>query len=435
MIKQIDSPNVQYGKWNAVLATNGNHSFVFYQNHSKIFPEPLRAWTDALKKSAETGTMFPVRLDIDITNICCNDCVMCFARELREKHKTHIALPKLLNIFEDFQKQGGASVRLTGGGDCLTHPSIVPVLNHLGNTDLKITIETNGDLLSRPKTREAVAKNIHHLRVSVNAGDNLSRALVHRPRNRNYTYDQLLSNIRTVKEIADHSGRSKDLFLGATFVALPQNYKSLQSFVADMKEIGVNWIAVRQDIHREVYSENPHILPHVKNVLAKTQKSDDFTIEGQYGVSFQPKQDFDSCWVSYVRPIILADSSLQLCCLARNDVMPAARVGVLGDSPFPIKEALTKDSDRVRLFREDVPEKCGFCIDKDNNISFSHITDLVRKGGFSFFKAKVHVSSQRMLTKDRFDIYQVTIPEEDFEEFNKGRMVSLKRIEQKAPMP
>lgn len=421
--------NKQYGKWNAILAIEEKKRCVFYQNHAKVFPEQLSDWINALKNTIIQGILTPVRLDIDITNACPHDCVMCFSRELR-KNNTFIPINKLKDIFNNFKKLGGKSVRLTGGGEPLSHPNIADIIQYLASLNLKITIETNGDLIT-PVLADLVAKYVHHFRISVDAANNNSRESVHKPNAASFTYDSLLEKIKMVRAKSLEQGRGDSLFLGATFVILPENYQVISKFVSDMYDIGINWVALRKNIYREIYDQNPDILPFVEKeigLLKKTfgEKTKNFTIEEQYGVSFHPKEDFHECWVSYIRPIVLADSSLQLCCLARNGIIPEADIGILPNTTMPIDDLLRNNNSSIQQFRQVVPKTCKVCIDKDNNISFSNVVALLKKNsGTKFLKAHVFLKGAEEKTDESSEIVQVPLNEMQYEHFKNGTIVKL----------
>lgn len=420
--------NKQYGKWNAVLAQNDLENYVFYQNHSKIFPEELQDWIASIKEVKLQNKFAPIRLDIDITNNCANNCVMCFAKELREKIIAAISMENLINIFNDFKKLGGKSVRLTGGGDPLNHPNIKDIIEHLAALELKITIETNGDLLTK-NVMETIAQCVNHLRISVDAFDNVSRNNVHRPHNRKFTYDKLIENIKYITNKANELNRNEELFIGATFIALPENYLGISKFVSDMHNLGVRWVALRKNIYREIYEKNPQIIPFVEKEIETLKKLyakyQDFTIEEQYGVSFAPQNDFNKCMVSRVRPIILANMSLQLCCLARNGLIPLADIGILPPTTSPLSDLLDNNSS-VQKFHRSVPATCQFCIDKDNNISFGNIVSLLEKDeNFAFSKAFVSVGSDKKMFVDENQIMQISLTKEEYEKFKCGTTVRI----------
>jgi MoaA/NifB/PqqE/SkfB family radical SAM enzyme len=422
--------NQQYGKWNAILVTHNNlPKYVFYQNHSKMFPETLDNWVNAIRKINYTNQISPVRMDIDITNTCPNDCIMCFAKELRTNNKVMIPLDKLVLIFDDFKQMGGISVRLTGGGDPLAHPNIIGVINHLSNLNLKITIETNGDCLSN-EIIDTIVQHVHHLRISINAGDNISREQVHRPMARHFSYDTLLQKIRLVRDNSIKLGNSEKLFIGATFVILPENFSVAGKFISDMYDIGINWVALRKNIYREIYEQHPDIIPFVEKEIANFKKeisnhNKEFTIEEQYGVSFSPKSDFENCLISHARLIILADSSLQLCCLTRNGLVPHANMGILDNSSNPIQRLL-KDNESLDDFKSKVPNTCQLCIDRDNNISLSNIASLVAiNKDFQFSKANVCLNSIDNTLPPKLKITQIILDNKKYQLFQHGGIVEL----------
>ena len=225
--------------------------------------------------------------------------------------------------------------------------------------------------------------------------------------------------------------REEELFIGATFVILPENYLSTGQFVTQMCDIGVNWVALRKNIYREVYSNNPNIISFAEDEVRRLKEnlksnSKDFTIEEQYGVSFNPKEDFDECWISHVRSIVLANSSLHLCCLARNGVMLQANIGGLPDTENPIKDLFINNKGLVEKFRAYVPKNCQFCIDKDNNISFSNVISLLKTSkDFEFTKANVVLSDKNYINPIDHQIIEVGLNKDKYQIFKNGTMVDL----------
>jgi MoaA/NifB/PqqE/SkfB family radical SAM enzyme len=419
--------NKTFGKWNGIYATNGEESYVFRANASKIYPEDPEDYRTGFLRSFATGMVTPVRTDIDITNDCGDDCVMCFARELKKKYPGSIPYERAKKIINDTKKLGGVTIRLTGGGEALNYSHFKEIVQYMGELDFKTMIETNGDLIDLPGYSEVIAKNIHHLRVSVDSGDDESRLKVHRPKNKDHDYTHLLKNIEMVKKEAVKQGREKDLFMGATFVVLPENYTHVKKFIEDMHNLGINWVAIRKNIYRKVYEDHPYILSHVRDQMEGLSIFDpNFTIVGQYGVSFKPREEeFDECWVSYVRNIILADSSLHTCCLARNLIMPNARMGEIGDGEYPLIRTMKNNYQKFTEFREKSPQGCKFCIDLDNNITFSHMVELlIRDENFEFYRANVQHSLDKLVNGIEH-VIPIPLEYEDYKAFNRGKSIKM----------
>lgn len=421
--------NKQYGKWNAIFATHNTSHYVFYQSQSKLFPESLDEWVSSIKKSIFQQTFSPARLDIDITNQCSHNCVMCFARELRT-NQTMIPFSRLICLFNDFKNRGGKSVRLTGGGDPLNHPGIINIIKYLASLDLKITIETNGDLIS-PFVAKTIAKYVQHCRISVDAFDNTSRKKVHRPNNKEFTYHSLKEKIRWLRKYSEEYGRHEELFLGATFILLPENYLGVRHFINDMYDLGVNWVAIRKNIYREIYQQYPEILPFAEQEIQRGQEllnseNANFTIEQQYGVSFHPAQDFNTCWVSRARSIILADQSLQMCCLTRNGLVPESNLGFLPKTDEPFSELINTTKSQQEHFYQSVPQHCSFCIDKDNNTSFDNLAMLLKINNYyTFSKAHVYLAKTTAYFPGDYQIMQIALAEADFNRFQAGSRVQI----------
>ncbi|MGD9107895.1 MAG: radical SAM protein [Gammaproteobacteria bacterium] len=429
--------NRQYGKWNAICAICNAKTYVFYQNHAKMFPEQLDEWIKAIKSAYFNQTLSPIRLDIDVTSNCSNNCIMCFSKKLNSKLNSTLPLDQLKSIFDDFKNLGGKSVRLTGGGDPLNHPKIIEIIKYLADLKLKITVETNGDLL-QGNIIKTIANYVHHLRISVDSFDNNSRYQVHKSNDKAHNYENLIKKIKTVHVEAIKFNREQELFIGATFIMLPENYRNISKFMCDMYDVGANWIAIRKNICRKVYDDHPEIIPFVENQInifkQNIKDKRDFIIEKQYGISFKPKDDFNFCWISRLRFIILADLSLQLCCLARNGIMPKAKIGTINDKTQSIA-TLLKNNSHIQDFQKNIPKNCQFCIDKENNISFANIVALLKQNAnFNFTKAHVYLTNEKSNDKACMNankIMQIPLTKKQYERYMQGDIVNVASVSDK----
>ncbi len=389
-----------------------------------MFPESLDIWINSIGENILKNRIAPIRLDIDITNRCNNDCIMCFSRNLPQ---TSLDIEHITSIIEDFAALGGMSVRLTGGGDCLTHPDIVSILELVGKNNLLLTIETNGDILCSPEIAEAVAKHVHHLRISVDSADTKSRQVIHRPINAEWTYEAILSNICDIRGRVAKLGRDSALFIGATFLILPENYSQVSKFLNDMEIIGVNWVAVRRIIDRSIYILMPEVLRKVEFQLSGRKKDCKLHIEPQYNIVLEPYKYISTCWISKARLIVLADGTLHLCCLARNCLHPHSFIGHLSDNVKPLARLLNQKSARIASFFSDAPKQCQVCIDYDNNISLSNIAWMIKKESNINFQKSLVTPGQitRFVGVDIWGIAQLQLAPASYEYFLRCKPVLI----------
>ena len=86
---------------------------------------------------------------------------------------------------------------------------------------------------------------------------------------------------------------------------------------------------------------------------------------------------------------------------------------------------MESNKERVDDFWKSVPKDCGFCIDKDNNISFSHIVSLLSKNtNFSFKKGYVYEHGEST-DEDNIGILQIRLDHKKYCDFRAGKLVSI----------
>jgi len=94
------------------------------------------------------GLRSPGTLTIAITGACNLACCHCWVSAGDASHHTHVPLPTLRRLVEDFAAIGGAGIRITGG-EPLCHPHWLDILQLCRSLDFKtITLQTNAILLS-----------------------------------------------------------------------------------------------------------------------------------------------------------------------------------------------------------------------------------------------------------------------------------------------
>ncbi|HUT85915.1 MAG TPA: radical SAM protein, partial [Elusimicrobiales bacterium] len=152
--------NQTFGRYNGLYAPTGADKARVFQVNSIIDfdPQDPETYAIGLKKIKEGISHALVRMDIDFTNACNNDCPPCFARELRERYPVEIPYEKAVRLLTDLNHLGCDCVRFTGGGDPLTHPNFVGLVRYSG-ANFRTVIDTNGDYLCKPEYTEAIAQS------------------------------------------------------------------------------------------------------------------------------------------------------------------------------------------------------------------------------------------------------------------------------------
>lgn len=426
-----------FNSWDGIMAINGKDVTIFKTNASKFFPETPSDFVEGLKHFMKTGQFFPVRVDIDISNFCNNDCIMCFDRDFRVSHREKIPRDIVKNILDNLKNLGAKSIRFTGGGEPLTHPNFGEFVKYAHESGFKLSLETNGDMFT-DDVIEVLARYMNHVRVSINSSCNASRRAVHRPKNSQNTFDSLMVKIEKLSRKRKELGRDDDLLLGATFLILPENHNEVDAFITEMKKIGVNWVAIRKITDHELYEQKPELLRTGLQQFetAKERESNQaFTIVGPYGVTHTPQQDFHKCLISATRFIVLANSTQSLCCLARNGLnLDQALLGKIGDGENPLTTLIEQNEEKITTFMNTAPSFCDFCIDSDFNhfleiawniLATSPETEFRRVRLSPYNEAKILIGERDISN----GVTTVSMPNKHYEKIIQGNVLNVELSE------
>jgi MoaA/NifB/PqqE/SkfB family radical SAM enzyme len=97
--------------------------------------------------------VLPSLVQIEITNICNLDCPMCI-RNFVDLPREHMDFDLFKQVID--QLDGVNSVNLTGYGEPLTHPDIIPCIKYCEERNLETLLTSNGLLLGKKGVDEAL---------------------------------------------------------------------------------------------------------------------------------------------------------------------------------------------------------------------------------------------------------------------------------------
>ena len=321
------NPFDHYGEWNTLVAATRQGAELGYvtAHDGDFFPEAVFDYIDAMRFSLSKDStephirIYPVRVDIDITQDCNAQCRFCFSRSYRStkafKHAA-IGYDDIERIIAGFAGMGTKTIRLCGGGEPLLHKDIDKILPLPQKYGMRLCLITNGDMIDDDLS-DNILSNVDHLRWSVNAATDRTRLRIHRPQSRSRT--RRLTD--TFAQIAALLARRRSLrgvkrrpMIWATYLLLPENLDEVVEAAHLLKDIGVDSISYRPVFHglgrawadadrarlrcalREAKDlhEPPKFFVHVpKRDLAEA-------------ASLRPYEHFDLCLSQHYRPVVEA---------------------------------------------------------------------------------------------------------------------------------
>jgi radical SAM protein with 4Fe4S-binding SPASM domain len=373
-----------FGSWNAL--TGGSLGTAVVRAHAGDFfpelPEDYLAVT-----SGPLQNDWPIRADIDITDICNHDCPFCFSQFDRAAHPRRSLDPVLFkSVVDELVKGGTTSIRFCGGGEPLAHPHAYDLVAYVLAQPVHVTLLTNGDLFDR-RFQVLFARPFTSIRVSIDAYDERSRIQLHGTHPSSYR--RVLSTISSFNELRKERELRETIQIGTTYLLHPANVAGIRGAADALRNAGADYIAFRQ-IKGVAFAVafSPELSASVRRELESVKRDfecDTFrvfvTARELTDTGSLPKDHFDTCLVSRVRVIIEADGSVQMC--------PRAR----GESSWRTLGRVTTDKGFRDVWQSGVregqqkcaPTDCKDCIDISSNIT---LNDLSRFGGGHVSKAR-----------------------------------------------
>ncbi|MBN2120950.1 MAG: radical SAM protein [Candidatus Omnitrophica bacterium] len=122
----------------------------------------------------EYGYKGPFHIQIDLTNMCNNNCIACWCNSplidpprLSEDEKNEfLPLEMVKELLDETHKMGATEVYYSGSGEPFMHPQIMEVLEYTKSKNLICHVNTNFTLLTRQKVDCLIKLGVDFLTVS-----------------------------------------------------------------------------------------------------------------------------------------------------------------------------------------------------------------------------------------------------------------------------
>lgn len=318
-----------------ILVRSNGRTQIISADVSSFTPITPLDYVDVLAKYQKAETFPPVALDIDLTSTCTNNCIFCYTKDYRERRsakKESIALPldKVTKLLIQFRGIGTKLVRFVSGGDPLLHPDICRILELSKTLGYTVSLVSNGDLSL--KHAEAIGKYVDHFRVSVNAGTEQQRRLIHLPKSNRFTLENVFAGLKEVYEHRKRFLRENEMTIGVHYLVQPFNIHGIQRCYGTIAQY-IDYLALRSVVDSgeggcggiPVFcdTEKQEIVKQIKFVLEesrvqlfcgnsvlnaidipKTRRSSKPRFK--YSTSGMP-----NCFIAYTAPILETNGSFQ----------------------------------------------------------------------------------------------------------------------------
>lgn len=215
------------------------------------------------------GDCFPLYMEISPIGACNSRCIFC-AYDFIGYPDRRLDKRKFFEFVDEISKCGLKSILYAGEGEPLLHPDIAEFIIHSSKSGIDAGVYTNGQLLKEELAGQ-ILPSLTFIRFSFNGGTKENYEKIHRVRPE--IFDVVIKNIETAVKL---KGKNKlNLDIGAQFVLLPENISSLINAVKILKDLGVDYLAVKPFVQQsdlQSYQiKEQFSVPNINDILLEAE--------------------------------------------------------------------------------------------------------------------------------------------------------------------
>ncbi len=274
---------------------------------------------DRVQEWLATGDSRPVTYELDLTNLCNQDCPHCFGYA-PERDQARMHLEEAKRIIREIAGFGGRGLTFTGGGDPLVSPIVLDAVRHARSLGLDIGFITNGQILTEAKAR-VLLENCQWIRVSIDAATPEVFKLTH-GMNEPF-FRQVLANVRDLVRLKKETGSACTVGIG--FLTSNETKRDIVAFALLGRELGVDYAQYRPLLRRhgrpDVDYSDGEILEEMRR--AAQLSTDGYKVlhsEHKYRLiqAGQLERDYKRCYGQNFAAVVSADRKMYVCCHMRG---------------------------------------------------------------------------------------------------------------------
>jgi sulfatase maturation enzyme AslB (radical SAM superfamily) len=258
-------------------------------------------------------TIIPGSMEIDLTNICNQDCYYCNTDEYRkqfpiQKHfKEYI---KLLDKLADWNKHSPNSIgtlntiSYAGAGEPTLLRNYERVIEHTIDLGFMTSMTTNGTYLNKLLENVNIdkLKKIGWIGIDIDAGTKELYETIRKTISKKSIFDKVCQNAQDLVS----AGVTVDIKF------LIGEYNDSESAIRDMFAL-VKKLGARQAFFRPVVINN--VIYPIQNLTELLEKlSIEYDVRIRYNVSKFLKRNYNRCHQMFQYPIFRTDGKIYVCC-------------------------------------------------------------------------------------------------------------------------
>lgn len=183
------------------------------------------------KEKRTVLSSYPINLQIEHTNICNAQCIMCshcFTKNHNGRNMSGQELEKLSPILPFVEH-----ITLHGMGEPFEHPCIMDILRTYHKYGIKITCNTNASIMT-----DTLAEMIHKCFYDISVSCDACTRDTYEKIRKGLSFDRFIRNVKMLRSKGD------DLFMRLSAVAMRQNLEELPGIVALAAKLGFQEVLI-----------------------------------------------------------------------------------------------------------------------------------------------------------------------------------------------
>lgn len=183
--------------------------------------------------------IYPIYLEVSPSGTCNHRCIFC-ALDYMEYQPVFLETEKVKEFLAEAKEKGLKSVMFSGEGEPLLHKDIAQIITSAKKSGLDTAVTSNG-VLFEPELARKILPFLDWFRISFNAGDQKTYALVHQTKSQDF--NKVLSNIERAVKIKKEN--NYDCTIGAQMLLLNENFDQAPKLAQALKERGADYLIIK----------------------------------------------------------------------------------------------------------------------------------------------------------------------------------------------
>lgn len=321
-------------------------------------------------QNQDSMSLLPAQVDIDLTNVCNQDCYYCNSRDFRNQepvqknYREYIGLlDRLAGWRAHTPRSYGTTHTITypGGGEPTVLPGYEHVIEHTIDLGFFTSITTNGSRLDRLLESVPVEKlrRIAWIGIDIDAGSPELYERIRRSLTRESLFDRVCENARNLIEV----GVNVDF--KCLINPLSDNLDSMNDLFKLVRRLGGRMIYFRPVIiNGSAYAISDETL-HMLKTLSETHGVPYWVNENK-----TLPRNYKKCHQMFHFPVFCANGKIYVCC--ENKGNPKFELGAWDSGDF---RDLWLNQRHQQIYNETRVEFCQPCRPNVNNIQIQKMLD------------------------------------------------------------